>query len=314
MNYIDVWGANIYSGPSFDKLLEIYSFRSSKPLWISEFGCDALDDRTQEEYPDVHAAFNAGLWDELVANSDIVSGGTFMAYSDEWWKGGDPDTHDKNGWGSGAQPDGVSNEEWYGIVAVGKQEDGPDRIIPRPVCGELRKRWKTEVKFLDIADRTFTLTREQAYGRRRDIQTDNVVPGEAIGRADVLRIEASSVESDSTPPRDAIDGTHTTRWSSKPKRDPSWLMLELKEPKRLTSVRVQWETAAARKYAIELSDDGTNWTSVASVEDGANDEQREVYFTPTTARFLRLLCLERTTEWGYSIEELTLNPGAGAFK
>jgi hypothetical protein len=314
MNYIDVWGVNIYSGPSFDKLLEIYSFRSSKPLWISEFGCDALDDRTKEEYPDVHARFIAGLWDELVANSDIVSGGTLMAYSDEWWKGGDPTTHDKNGWGSGAQPDGVSNEEWYGIVAVEKQEEGPDRIRPRQVCEELKKRWMTPVRFKDIANRKFTMTREQAYGRHQNVPGDNVVPGDPIPRDAILRVKASTVESADTPPGDAIDGTHTTRWSSKPNIDPSWLMVELKEPKRLTGVQIQWETAAARRYSVEVSMDGTAWTSVASVEDGANDEWRALHFPPITVRYVRVMCLERTTEWGYSIEELTLNPDAETFK
>ncbi len=313
LNYIDVWGSNIYSGPSFNNLLEIYAYRSTKPLWISEFGCDALDDRTKQEYPDVHAQFVAGLWDELIANSDIVSGGTIMAYSDEWWKGGTPTVHDKNGWQSGAQPDGVSNEEWYGIVAVEKQENGPDKILPRPVCGELKKRWKTPVAFKDIADRTFTITRNQASGLRRDVQTDNVVPGEPIGRDAILKVTASSVESEHTPPEDAVDGTHTTRWSSQHGMDPSWLKLEFKQPKRITSLRVQWETAAARNYAVEVSDDDEVWTQVAEVKDGANDEQRELYFTPATARYLRILCRERTTEWGYSIEELTLNPGADAF-
>ena len=91
-------------------------------------------------------------------------------------------------------------------------------------------------------------------------------------------------------------------------------MVELKEPKRLTGVQIQWETAAARRYSVEVSMDGTAWTSVASVEDGANDERRALHFPPITVRYVRVMCLERTTEWGYSIEENALNPDAETFK
>ena len=38
-----------------------------------------------------------------------------MAYSDEWWKAGNPDTHDPGGYHTDAHPDGYSNEEWWGI-------------------------------------------------------------------------------------------------------------------------------------------------------------------------------------------------------
>ena len=38
---IDIWGSNVYRGPSFGTLFLDYQKKSSKPLYISEYGADA---------------------------------------------------------------------------------------------------------------------------------------------------------------------------------------------------------------------------------------------------------------------------------
>lgn len=53
-------------------------------------------------------------------DSQICIGSTLMAYSDEWWKAGEPNSHDPGGYPTDAHPDGYSNEEWWGIFRVAK--------------------------------------------------------------------------------------------------------------------------------------------------------------------------------------------------
>ena len=64
-----------------------------------------------------------------------------MAYSDEWWKAGDPCTHDNGGYKTWAHPDGYSNEEWWGIMRTVDNGSGPDIMQPRKVYYTLKNKW-----------------------------------------------------------------------------------------------------------------------------------------------------------------------------
>ncbi|MBN1384576.1 MAG: discoidin domain-containing protein [Elusimicrobia bacterium] len=309
MDYLDVWGANVYIGKSFGNMFEEYSLRSEKPLWISEYGCDALDDRTKNEYQDVHAGFGIGLWNEMEYNSDICSGGTIMAYSDEWWKGGNIAEHDKNGWKSDSQPDGVSNEEWYGVVAVAKQPGRADRVIPRKLYYEFGKAWKRDVVFKDISKRKYKLKKEDVIaGVKKDMRVSSIIPGDPVSPADIQFTKVSSFM-DANKGELAVDRDESTRWESSHKTDPSWIVIGLKSPKKITGISINWEKASAKKYRIEVSNNNMNWMRVASVTDGKEEEQREIYFQPVTGRYVRIFCEQRTTDYGYSIWEIKLNPG-----
>jgi hypothetical protein len=146
MNYLDLWGANVYMGDSFGDLFSKYQKKSKKPFWISEYGVPAWDyikrgDENITGDPKTLDLFSmqsyiAGkLWDEMVANSDICCGGTLMAYSDEWWKAGNPPIHD-------TAQDGV---EWYGVMAIEKKGDGPDVMHPRKVYYTLQEKWSKSI-------------------------------------------------------------------------------------------------------------------------------------------------------------------------
>ncbi len=149
MAYIDIWGANVYMGHSFEKsamgnLFGQFARKSRKPLWISEYGIDAWDHVNKKEQQEAQAEWVGNNWDEI-AKSSVCIGATLMAYSDEWWKAGDPDSHDFGGYGTDAwgktHPDNYSNEEWWGVVAVERTEGGIDKVIPRKVYYTLLERW-----------------------------------------------------------------------------------------------------------------------------------------------------------------------------
>lgn len=125
---LDVWGINSYRGATFETperrgdLFADYAALSAKPMWLAEYGADAWDRGAAVEAERTQADRNRALWDIINANSDICCGGSIMAYSDEWWKnsqqGTDWSTHDAGPWQRGDQPDGWTDEEYYGIVAV----------------------------------------------------------------------------------------------------------------------------------------------------------------------------------------------------
>ena len=146
---VDIHGCNVYRGPDFSNFFELYANRSAKPLLISEFGSDAwfvLDGKQPEkgvERQDLQASFLAEEWDTLLkytgGHGGFVLGGVVSPFADSWWqyKGEwSPScaVHDRNyiiGFYSG--PDGFTNPEWFGLMALKPPEDGKkyDWVKPR---------------------------------------------------------------------------------------------------------------------------------------------------------------------------------------
>ncbi|KIF69174.1 hypothetical protein HY68_12140 [Streptomyces sp. AcH 505] len=99
---------------------------------------------------------------------------------------------------------------------------------------------------------------------------------------------------------DAVDGNLGTRWSSE-WADPQWLQVDLGTSTSFNHVQLAWESAYAKGYDIQTSDDGQNWTTVKSVTDGnGNVDDIDVN---GTGRYVRLLGTARGTGYGYSLYE-----------
>ncbi|MGW2273221.1 discoidin domain-containing protein [Streptomyces yangpuensis] len=111
---------------------------------------------------------------------------------------------------------------------------------------------------------------------------------------------ASSTEGAGTPASAAVDGDNGTRWSSQ-FADPQWIQVDLGTTARLSQVVLRWETAHARAYRIELSANGTDWTTAYSTSAGPGGVQ--TLDITGTARHVRVYGTQRATAWGYSLWE-----------
>ncbi|MFI9155240.1 discoidin domain-containing protein [Streptomyces sp. NPDC053367] len=108
-------------------------------------------------------------------------------------------------------------------------------------------------------------------------------------------------------PGRAVDGSRDTRWASG-WSDDQWLRLDLGTTHRIGRVTLDWERAYGRAYRIDLSTDGTDWRTVWSTTtgDGGLDTAD---FAGTPARYVRVQLLDRATDWGYSLYEVTVHSG-----
>ncbi|MFB6842329.1 discoidin domain-containing protein [Streptomyces sp. NPDC056361] len=111
---------------------------------------------------------------------------------------------------------------------------------------------------------------------------------------------ASSQENGGTPATAAVDGDPGTRWSSA-FADPQWIQVDLGAPAALSRVDLRWETAYGKAYRIELSTDGTTWTSAYSTANGPGGN--ESLPVTGTARYVRVYGTTRATGYGYSLWE-----------
>lgn len=96
-----------------------------------------------------------------------------------------------------------------------------------------------------------------------------------------------------------VDGDDSTRWSSD-LADDQWIAVDLGQKQRIGRVHLNWETAYATDYRIEVSDDNTTWRSVYTTDKGQGGEE-DVTFAPLETRYVRVWCSKRATKFGSSL-------------
>lgn len=141
MPRVDAFGINAYRGLSFYDLFDRYEERSTKPMFLSEYGADAYNANLPGEDQAAQALAVTTLAMEIEAHwtgqGGVASGGALFEWCDEWWKdgAGQADRQDVGGVapGGGPYPDQTFNEEWWGLVEL-------DRT-PREAYRALQRLW-----------------------------------------------------------------------------------------------------------------------------------------------------------------------------
>ncbi|WP_425608704.1 beta-N-acetylglucosaminidase domain-containing protein [Streptomyces albipurpureus] len=111
---------------------------------------------------------------------------------------------------------------------------------------------------------------------------------------------SSGDETPDFPAGAAIDADPQTRWSS-PAEDGAWWQLQLASPTRVGQVVLHWQDAYAAKYRVQVSTDGRNWRTAATVEDGRGGREAVRMDSREEVRFIRIQGDKRATRFGYSL-------------
>ncbi len=143
--------------------------------------------------------------------------------------------------------------------------------------------------------------RDFRVGGAGDAQEDGIARGKPVKASSTYSEEGNDYR-----PENAVDGFPDTRWSSE-FSDPQWLAIDLGAATRISRVVLDWEAAAGRGYAVQVSPDGNTWTDVYTTTKGKGDTE-DIKFAPTSARWVRLYGTKRTTQFGYSLWEMRVFP------
>ncbi|WP_433430268.1 discoidin domain-containing protein [Nonomuraea sp. CA-141351] len=111
---------------------------------------------------------------------------------------------------------------------------------------------------------------------------------------------ASSTENVAFPASAAVDGDPGTRWSSA-FSDPQWIQVDLGASASISQVQLSWETAYATAFQVQVSADGTSWTTVHSTTTGTGGDQ--TLNVSGSGRYVRVYGTQRATQYGYSLWE-----------
>jgi beta-glucanase (GH16 family) len=115
-------------------------------------------------------------------------------------------------------------------------------------------------------------------------------------------VRASSIENGGTPAVNAVDGDGGTRWSSQA-TDAQWLRVDLGATYAINRVKLTWENAYGKDYAVEISADTVNWTTLKTVT-GNTTLTNDLTGLSGSGRYVRLRGTARGTGYGYSLWEL----------
>lgn len=103
-----------------------------------------------------------------------------------------------------------------------------------------------------------------------------------------------------TLPANAVDGNTGTRWGSN-HTDNEWISVDLGSSRTIGRVVLNWEAAAGRAFDLQVSANGTQWTTVYRELRGAGGKQDIPLYT--TGRYVRMNGIGRATTFGYSLLE-----------
>jgi CxxC motif-containing protein (DUF1111 family) len=119
---------------------------------------------------------------------------------------------------------------------------------------------------------------------------------------------SSAVEGNMTASQ-AIDGKTSTRWGSK-SEDGAWIQFDFGAKTQVGYMKLLWENAYGKEYALNVSDDGQTWQQVRYVSGGTGGTE-EFYNLGVNARYIRLQGVARATQYGYSLFEVEFKtPGS----
>ncbi|MBU1619624.1 MAG: discoidin domain-containing protein [Gammaproteobacteria bacterium] len=108
----------------------------------------------------------------------------------------------------------------------------------------------------------------------------------------------------------AIDGDLTTRWESAwgedvadADADKAWLQFDFGAKTAIGAMKLYWENAHAKEYAIYVSDDAQHWYQLRYMV-GSKGATEEFLNLDVHVRYLRLQGISRQTQYGYSLFEV----------
>ncbi|RKE10540.1 F5/8 type C domain-containing protein [Catellatospora citrea] len=116
-------------------------------------------------------------------------------------------------------------------------------------------------------------------------------------------VTASSAEDGARSPSLAVDGDITSRWGSAFGSDPQWISVDLGAVWSVSDIRLSWEAAYATAYRVEVSRNGSDWSTAFTTAAGSGGLV-DIALSPVPARYVRVFGTSRNSIYGYSLYEL----------
>ena len=102
----------------------------------------------------------------------------------------------------------------------------------------------------------------------------------------------------------AVDGDSSTRYGSAQHPGANWFQVDLGGEYEIHTVAIDFESARAIDFKIQISDDGEKWTTVKDVTDNKTLNWRYTLSNPMKAHYVKIdVSKTSNAEWGFSMYE-----------
>lgn len=167
---VDIWSFQVYRGTTFASFFQFYQYflsrtRSTKPILITEYGCDIMDFREEREHrmnSSMQSSCLMSQFHELATLPAFSVGGLIFEYLDEWWKSSEYAEPMEDGCPvdaeqsalihancgrKGKMDDGFYSEAFFGLFGYAEDEAGNHDnsamcIVPRQAYFDLMNVWR----------------------------------------------------------------------------------------------------------------------------------------------------------------------------
>jgi hypothetical protein len=128
---------------------------------------------------------------------------------------------------------------------------------------------------------------------------DTNLDNKAVNR----EVFASSSYRPAYPPEYAVDSNSTTYWKSESDQ-AEWIAVKFEKPYNIEGIKLNWGSAYAREYEMQVSDNGTDWTTVYSQTNGKAGVHVFDIEPNIITTYLKMNGIKRnTTGTGYALKE-----------
>jgi hypothetical protein len=100
----------------------------------------------------------------------------------------------------------------------------------------------------------------------------------------------------------AVDADGNTRWESAYANNQS-IYVDLGATYNINRVRLAWEAAYAQDYQVQVSSNGTTWTTIKDVWGKTSAAADNHTGLNANARYVKVYCINRATTYGFSLYE-----------
>ncbi len=137
------------------------------------------------------------------------------------------------------------------------------------------------------------------------VTVDNTVYEDYANQPEVT-VSASSGQNSA---QNIIDNDISSRWESEHGKDPQTITIDLGQIRTIKKIDIIWEAASAKRYTLEVSEDGENYQTVADIEGGSGIQNRldEILLKEMVrGRYVKMNGISRNTTYGYSIYDMAV--------
>lgn len=137
------------------------------------------------------------------------------------------------------------------------------------------------------------------------VTVDNTVYEDYANQSEVT-VSASSGQNSA---QNIIDNDISSRWESEHGKDPQTITIDLGQIRTIKKIDIIWEAASAKRYTLEVSEDGENYQTVADIEGGSGIQNRldEILLKEMVrGRYVKMNGISRNTTYGYSIYDMAV--------